>query len=250
MNWHNRYLQQAAWTRELRTYLFKQAGVSNARSVLEVGCGTGAILSGSYLPEGSPPSQAALYGLDISSDVLQECRIHVPHALLTRADAVALPYPDKKFDLTYCHYLLLWVHDPFQALVQMKRVTRSQGSILALAEPDYTARVDRPRELSWLGEQQTESLKKQGADVSLGSRLADLFYQAGIHIRETGIIKSLDQGTLSHEEWENEWAVLETDLEGIVAEEQIKKIKRLDEQAWSRGEHELNVPTYFAWGQV
>jgi hypothetical protein len=80
--------------------------------------------------------------------------------------------------------------------------------------------------------------------------LADLFYQAGIHIRETGIIKSSDQGTLSHEEWENEWAVLEADLEGIVAGEQIQKIKSLDEQAWSRGGHKLNVPTYFAWGQV
>ena len=51
MNWHSRYLQQAAWTRELRTYVFEQAGISSANRILEVGCGTGAILSGLTSPD-------------------------------------------------------------------------------------------------------------------------------------------------------------------------------------------------------
>ena len=51
MNWHTRYLQQAAWTRDLRTYLFEKAGLADARRVLEVGCGTGAVLRG---PSGRP----------------------------------------------------------------------------------------------------------------------------------------------------------------------------------------------------
>jgi ubiquinone/menaquinone biosynthesis C-methylase UbiE len=251
INWHNRYLQQSAWTSELRAYLFKKAGLSGARTVLEVGCGTGAILSAAYLPKVdlSTP-QPALYGVDISPEVLKECHKQVPSALLTCGDAVCLPYPDKSFDISYCHFLLLWVSDPLRALAQMKRVTRSQGYILAMAEPDYTARIDKPRELSWLGKQQTESLINQGADVSLGSRLADLFYRAGIRLLETGLIKSLNKETTSFKAWENEWEVFETDLAGIVKEEEIQKIKKLDEQAWRRGEHTINVPTYFAWGQV
>ncbi len=251
INWQNRYLQQAAWTSELRAYLFKKAGFYSARSVLEVGCGSGAILRDGYLPKAVLfIPQPALYGVDISPAALKECQNQVPPALLTCGDAVRLPYPDKTFDISFCHFLLLWVSDPLRALVQMKRVTRSQGYILALAEPDYTARIDKPRELSWLGKQQTESLKKQGADVSLGSRLADLFYRAGIRILETGPIKSLDNETPSYKAWENEWEVLETDLAGIVKGEEIQKIKKLDDQAWRRGKHMINVPTYFAWGQV
>ena len=250
MNWQNRYLQQAAWTRKLRTYLFKKAGFSSARCVLEVGCGSGAILREASLPEDELPTRAALYGVDLAAAALSECRIHAPGSSLTRADALCLPYSDKTFDISYCHFLLLWVNDPLQALSEMKRVTRSQGHVLALAEPDYTSRVDRPREIAWLGRQQTESLERQGADVSIGSRLADLFYQAGILILETGEIKSLDKGALTYKEWENEWEVLEVDLAGMVTKEEMQGMKRLDEQAWRRGEHILNVPTYFAWGQV
>jgi len=251
INWQKRYLQQAAWTSELRAYLFEKAGLSNARSVLEVGCGTGAILGAAYRSKADRSTpQPALYGVDISQAVLRECQNQVPSTFLTCADAVCLPYPDKTFDISYCHFLLLWVNDPLQALVQMKRVTRSQGYILAMAEPDYTARNDNPPELSWLGKLQTESLKKQGADVSLGSRLADLFYRAEIRILETGAIKSLHKESLSYETWENEWEVLEADLMGMVKREEIQKIKKLDEQAWRRGEHRINVPTYFAWGQV
>ncbi len=250
MNWQGRYLQQAAWTRELRNYLFKKAGLASTRCVLEVGCGPGAILREVPLTESQLVTHPALHGLDLSAGALDECRINVPGALLTRGDALSLPYPGMTFDITFCHFLLLWVHDPLQALAEMKRVTCSQGHILALAEPDYMARVDRPPELSRLGKQQNESLKRQGADVSIGSRLADLFYRADIHIRETGMIKSPDKAALSHQDWENEWEVLEADLAGIVAAKELQEIKYLDEQAWRNGEHLLNVPTYFAWGQV
>ena len=57
MEWHKRFVQQAAWTRELRLYLFKRAGMPVARRVLEVGCGTGAILSGLT-------TRAVVHGLD------------------------------------------------------------------------------------------------------------------------------------------------------------------------------------------
>jgi len=41
--WHQRFTQQATWTRQLRSYLYTQAGIESNCRVLEVGCGTGAL---------------------------------------------------------------------------------------------------------------------------------------------------------------------------------------------------------------
>lgn len=242
MDWHARYLQQATWTRDLRAYLFDKAGLSNARRVLEVGCGTGAILR-------DLPTSASLHGLDLDPAALAQCRIHASNATLVRGDGLFLPYPDEIFDILYCHYFLLWVSDPVQAVREMKRVTRINGHILALAEPDYSSRVDKPDELKILGEWQRESLKRQGADPGFGSRLAETFFQAEIELLETGTIRGAGNEA-SVNEREMEWAVLKADLAGYVPDEEIQKMKLLDEQAWARGERILHVPTYFAWGRV
>jgi SAM-dependent methyltransferase len=242
MDWHVRYTQQATWTRELRAYLFEQADLARARRALEVGCGTGAILSGLVVPAG-------LHGLDIDPAALGQCRVQAPGAFLTRGDALALPYRPGAFDVTFCHFLLLWVPDPLQALREMKRVTRVGGHVLALAEPDYTARVDQPDELAPLGRWQTESLRRQGADPSLGGRLGDLFSRAGIELVETGAMQSAVHAP-SPADRELEWAVLESDLAGFVPSDDLQKMKSLDEAAWARGERRLHVPTYFAWGKI
>ena len=242
MNWHTRYTQQAKWTRDLRAYLFNQAKLDHAHRVLEVGCGTGAILS-------ELPIHLALHGLDIDPAALAECRVNAPTAALIHGNALALPYADQTFDIVYCHFLLLWVKDPLQALLEMKRITKASGYIIAFAEPDYSKRIDQPAELVQLGQWQTESLKRQGADPGLGARLAELFFQAEITILETGTIQSVENEP-SPEEWQIEWAVIESDLAGKVSDADIQKMKRLDQQARTRGERKLNVPTYFCLGQV
>ena len=242
MNWHDRYTQQARWTEDLRKYLFEKAGLTGAQRILEAGCGTGAVLSSINIP-------AAMYGLDISAGALSEARIHVPGAKLVRGDALALPYPDSTFDITFCHFLLLWVSDPLQAVREMARVTRPGGSVLALAEPDHSRRVDKPESLAPLGRLQAEALRRQGADPSFGARLADTFIRAGIELIEAGTLQK-SEGESARREREIEWAVLEADLAGLVPGAELNKLKRLDEKAWADGERVLYVPTYFAWGRV
>jgi SAM-dependent methyltransferase len=242
MDWHRRYLQQAQWTRDLRSYLFHHIGWNEASHVLEVGCGTGAILS-------EVPSHASLHGLDIDRNALAQCRVHAPEALLVQANALQLPYPSDSFDIVYCHFLLLWVRDPLQALLEMKRVAKAGAHVLAFAEPDYTARLDEPRELVPLGQWQMESLRRQGADPGLGARLADLFFRAGIELRETGPIQNAGEEP-SAKDWETEWAVLESDLAGIIPRDDLQTMKGLDQKARERGVRTLYVPTYFAWGRL
>jgi ubiquinone/menaquinone biosynthesis C-methylase UbiE len=242
MNWHIRYLQQANWTRDLRTYLFEKAGLTRAERVLEVGCGTGAILA-------DISTRALLHGLDLDPAALTECRIHAPVVDLTTGDALSLPYLDASFDITYCHFLLLWVKAPTQALREMKRVTKPNGSILAFAEPDYTNRIDKPEELVMLGKWQVDALKRQGGDPSFGARLAESFYEAGVQPIETGPIQSQDM-MRNADEREQEWAVIESDLAGLVPAQEIQRMKVLDLESWAKNVRVLQVPTYFAWGII
>jgi SAM-dependent methyltransferase len=243
VSWHDRFLQQAAWTRDLRAYAFERAGLKQARRILEVGCGTGAILSDLRTP-------AAVHGLDLDPARLVEARTHAPGAALACGDALQLPYPAAAFDVTFCHFLLLWVRDPLRALLEMKRVTRPGGFVLALAEPDYERRVDEPDSLAILGRWQTESLRRQGADPGLGARLGELFHQAGIQALETGTLRGSAQEPPTAAQREMEWAVLEADLAGGVPAGKIHRLKRLDEQAWRGGQRVLQVPTHFTYGQV
>jgi len=242
MNWHSRYAQQASWTRDLRAYLFERTGLKSAGRILEVGCGTGAVLSGIVSP-------ASSHGLDIQFASLEDARRNAPSALLVAGDVLSLPYVDGCFDIAYCHFLLLWVADPLRAVLEMKRVTRPGGSIFALAEPDYSARLDRPEALTVLGKWQAQALQRQGADPSLGGKLGDLFFRAGVEIVETGTIQRSGEAALTPAERELEWAVLQDDLAGLVPDSELKKLKALDEGAWAAGERELYVPTYFAWGR-
>jgi len=242
MDWHKRYLQQAKWTRDLRTYLFKKARLETTRRVLEVGCGTGAILS-------ELSDVSSLHGLDIDRAALSRCRAYAPAVSLVQGDALSLPYSNQVFDIVYCHFLLLWVGDPLQSLLEMKRVAKTGAHVIAFAEPDYTARLDEPRELAPLGEWQAESLKRQGADPGLGARLDNLFFEAGIQLVEAGTIQNSGHDP-SPEEWEIEWEVIESDLARFIPSDDIQKMKQIDYQARTRGERVLHVPTYFAWGQT
>lgn len=238
MDWHARYSQQAAWTQDLRRYILEKAGLARAKRILEVGCGSGAILSG--LPE----SPAARFGLDLDLSMLRQSRVNAAEVALIRADGHDLPYPDKTFDIAYCHYLLLWTKNPLRVVKEMARVSRC---VIAFAEPDYGGRVDEPVELKRLGELQNESLRRQGANPLFGSMLAETFFQAGIKIEEAGEIQGRETTRLSDGQ-DHEWEVIESDLRRVVTGEEIQKMKALDEKARSAGRRVLYVPTFFAWG--
>ena len=246
LEWHARFRQQARWTQDLRRYLFERTGIENAKRVLEVGCGTGAILSDL---SSQIPFQA---GVDFDLAFLQVVmRKSSRQAKLTQGDGHSLPYPNGCFDFTFCHFLLLWVDDPLLVLREMRRVTRPGGAVMALAEPDYGGRIDYPEVLSILGNWQRESLENQGADPLMGRKLSGIFHQAGLESIETGALGGQWSESLDWSAWESEWAVLESDLEKIFQDSESWKIlKETDKSAYEKGERVLFVPTFYAWGVV
>jgi ubiquinone/menaquinone biosynthesis C-methylase UbiE len=246
INWHTRFLQQAAWTSSLRHYLYPRAGLATARRVLEVGCGSGVLLD--ELRQHAPH----IHGLDIDAAHLNLAARG--NTLLTRADAGQLPYASHSFEVTLCHFVLLWLPDPAQAVREMARVTRPGGSVLALAEPDYGGRIDFPAEFATLGTLQSTALRQQGADPCLGRKLAGIFQQAGLRQIESGVLGGQWAAeALTSLDWEGEWQVLENDLkqmsEGLSASD-IAHWRERDRQARRRGERVLFVPTFWAWGKT
>ena len=246
-DWHQRFAQQAQWTRDLRAYLYQRVGMQNARRILEVGCGTGVILA-------DLPAQIPLkVGLDVDQARLHMAIRNSQSTGFTQGNGHLLPYPDGCFDVTLCHFLLLWVTDPAQVLREMRRVTRPGGAVLALAEPDYGGRVDFPEELSILGQWQMESLRQQGADPRMGRKLAGLFHGAGVVFVETGALGGQWSGLPDWDQWESEWAVLESDLtktSDILKISEVENLREMDRSAYQRSERVLFVPTFYGWGRV
>jgi ubiquinone/menaquinone biosynthesis C-methylase UbiE len=245
-DWHARFSQQARWTQDLRRYLFKQTNILTARSVLEVGCGTGAVL-------GTLPDEIPLqYGLDIANSHLSLAMRNFPDTILIQGDAHTLPYQDNFFDLTFCHFLLLWVADPAAVIAEMCRVTRPGGFVLVLAEPDFGGRIDYPETIVDLGKWQTASLETQGVDPNMGRKLARIFHRAGLENVETGVLGGQWSGSTNWDAWEIEWKVLESDLKEKSPQmvKILKAMKALDRAAYENGERVLFVPTFYAWGKV
>ena len=129
----------------------------------------------------------------------------------------------------------------------MRRVTRRGGYVMALAEPDYLQRVDRPLSLVPAGRLQTAALQRQGADPGLGPRLAGLFRQAGIEIIEAGQLQAAGVASI---DGQAEWDVLEADLAGMTSQAQLDEWKLIDRCARAQGGRVLYVPTYFAFGRL
>ncbi len=242
--WHRRFAQQARWTAQLREHAFLRLGLQTADRVLEVGCGTGAVLA--ELPR---LTDAALFGIDLDAARLRLAVESAPGAGgLAAADGLRLPFPAGSFDAVVCHYYLLWVADVVQAVAEMVRVTRPGGWVLALAEPDHAARVDAPRELEMLGRLQTDSLARQGADVTAGRRLAGRLRGAGLRDVTVGVLGG-EWGAPDMAAWADEWAVLEDDLRKAQPGVRLATLREMDRAAWERGERVLFVPTFFGWGR-
>lgn len=244
MDWARRFEQQARWTAQVRRTYFEQIQVAAGSRVLEVGCGPGVILAdGPLVPE------QFRYGVDIDLPALRQARSRLPAAPLTACDGLHLPFAGEQFDITFCHYYLLWV-DAQAALLEMRRVTRPGGWLLALAEPDYTARIDYPPPLDELGRQQTAALQAQGAHPQSGRSLGQLLAECGLKAITSGVLGGQWPAQMDPAEFDQEWQVLEHDLAGRLPHADLVAYRNRDYAARQRGERVLYVPTFFAAGQV
>ncbi len=243
-DWHEQFSQQAGWTSQIRQYIFDKIFISSTMSILDIGCGTGIIES-----ELNRLNSFSLTALDIEFDRLKFAG-EQSKANWICGDAVTLPFANCSFDISLCHYLLLWLKDPLKALIEMKRITRSGGYILLLAEPDYAHRIDFPEELSILGKMQSEALHEQGANPSIGPSIAGLLDRAEIEVIETGLSGGQWRPNNSFYDSDLEWKILNNDLVLFSRSDHHQKYKEMDQNSRKKGTRILFVPVFYALGRV
>lgn len=159
-----------------------------------------------------------------------------------------LPFADEAFDISFFHFVLLWLADPVRALIEARRVTRPGGAVIAFAEPDYSLRVPTNPSLAKICQLQVNSLRAQGADPDIGSRLGELFPAAGIQPTEYGQLQ-IDLTFMDEDAFELELDVLKSDVKHMLPATDLDQILA--------GLHETKpelltflVPTFFCWGWV
>lgn len=245
IEWDSRFNQQAQWTAPLRKHLLNQLNTP-MNKVLEVGSGTSSILRHLLTYKKENPKQ--LFGVDINFPFLAFSKNnHFPLSHIC-AKGEFLPFASNVFNLSYCHYLLLWLDNPLVVLAEMKRVTKPGGYIIAFAEPDYGGRIDFPDELTAIGKWQLLSLEQQGADPLIGRKLKSLFHKTKLTEIKTGILGAEWQSP-EPEMDELEWELVFHDIENFVEIGQLTRYKEIDKASRSKGQRILYVPTFYAVGE-
>ncbi len=242
---HSRYLVQASWTASIREQLFDSIQIQGKHKVLEVGSGTGVVSA-----DISQRFSLESVGVDIDRSAVTFAQINDAATSYLAGDGNNLPFQSAAFDVSVCHFLLLWVEDPEQILNEMKRVTKLGGWVLALAEPDYGGRIDYPRELETVGQGQIQALLDQNANPYLGRTLRALFHSAQLTEIRTGLLGGEWQGSPNEDQLESEWETLAQDLSDLLPADEIERFRRIDHEAWEMGTRVLFVPTFYAAGRV
>lgn len=181
---HNIYKIQAEWTQGTRNFLYRHAGLLNAGRVLEVGCGTGVILA-----ELTGRTRGAVVGIEKEHKNSVFASQYCSSAAVITSDGMNLPFRSESFDITLCHYYLIWTDDPRTAVSEMIRVTKNGGHLIFACEPDYEGIIEYPE--SGLKDGLIRHLTHNGLiHANLGRKLISIVSEFATII-ESGVISYL-----------------------------------------------------------
>ena len=125
--------------------LVEAAGVAPGQRVLDVACGTGAVARAAAERTGET---GATVGLDLNEAMIAVARRVRPDLEWRQGDAAALPFPDASFDAVLCQAALMFFPDVEQAMQEMARVVRPEGTVgvqvwdRAEDQPSYGPLID------------------------------------------------------------------------------------------------------------
>jgi ubiquinone/menaquinone biosynthesis C-methylase UbiE len=166
--------------------------LANARSVLEVGAGVGAL----YPTLAAVAPQARIVLSDPSGGML---RLATSAAARTQASADQLPFRDGSFDAAILAFMLQYVPDPQHTLREVRRVLRSEGHV---GIAGWGTMAESTAEQQWLaaldaaGAPQANPLATNYEATDSTQKLREILSGAGYRHVEVHVLPWLDQPDL------------------------------------------------------
>lgn len=189
------------WNEDYIELLLNRNNLKNISSIADIGCGKG-YMSFKLLPHLN--NLKKIYGRDIEA-------CHINDALLNAKkfpnidfdfnvrNAENIDIHDDAVDLSVCQTLLLHLENPLNSILEMKRITKEKGTIMAIetnnsinnlvrnniiGENDVTSNIDNiPQTLKQLEYDliiQKGIFNLKEGYLSIGDAVPKLFYEAGL----------------------------------------------------------------------
>ncbi len=254
--WHRRFEHQLSWMGNTRDFIYRKLHFIDAGAILELGCGTGALLSeiGTRFmkPRQDAGKDAVLAGIEIDPSRAANARSTLEkHGIkcdVRTGNAGTLPFKDGEFTIVACNYFLMWLDDDARACVmkEASRVLKKGGYLVIFAEPDYEGIIDHPNN-GWK-QAMLRSLEQAGASTSSGRFLhQDLQGFENVHVECCSQPWSL--GALL-EHFDDEWTFYERALAcAFDTKDGLVQLKRKDLESIKQGTKFTFVPVFFGYGR-
>ncbi|WP_245628118.1 class I SAM-dependent methyltransferase [Shouchella shacheensis] len=137
-------MAQTKWLSSIHEQLKKLSGSWHEKNVLDVGCGTGRLLT-----RGTAEA-ATLTGVDLSSEMIRFATRLFSESVggaevhIEVGDATALPFAEQSFDVALSTCVLFLLPKPEEGIREISRVLRNGGT-LALLNPGERMEAERAR---------------------------------------------------------------------------------------------------------
>ena len=182
----------------LSAQLADLAGVTGGQTVLDVGCGPGALTRELVWRVGP----AAVAAVDPSAPFVEAARSRNPGVDVRQASAEALPFEDGSFDAVLAQLVVHFMADPVAGLSEMRRVARP-GGVVAACVWDHAGGLG-PLGAFWAVAHELDDQVHDESSMA-GAReghLAALFAAAGLASLESTILVA----DLEHPTFDSWWA--------------------------------------------
>lgn len=159
--------RQAAQLREWHRHMIRRFA-PEARSVLEVGCGSGYVME-------NVSDMCSISGIDL--DWRQVASAKGKGLIVIQGNALEMDAQDDSYDAVVCSFYLMWSRYMEKALREMMRVSR--GPVIVMSEPVWSMSCHDPPGVWDLIEAQVLSIRHQGGDPDAGLTMLRVLREMG-----------------------------------------------------------------------